>query len=45
MALFSQYAIAAAEEALDDAGLLGIEEKEKDMTVGTSVNMKIAYID
>lgn len=34
MALFSQYAIAAAEEALGDAGLLGnMSEAQKDMTV------------
>ena len=34
MALFTQYAVAAAQEALEDAGLLGnLSEKEKDMAV------------
>ena len=33
MALFSQYAVAAAEEALGDAGLLEMSDKDKDMTV------------
>ena len=36
MALFTQYAIAAAEEALGDAGLLGnMSEEQKDMAVCT----------
>ena len=34
MALFTQYAVAAAQEALGDAGLLGnLSEKEKEMAV------------
>ena len=34
MALFTQYAVAAAQEALEDAGLLGnLSEKEKEMAV------------
>jgi len=37
MALFSQYAVAAAEEALGDAGLLrNMSEEQKDMTVRTT---------
>lgn len=35
MALFSQYAVAAADQALEDAGLLGnMENVDMDMAVG-----------
>ncbi|KAF8428752.1 ketoacyl synthase domain-containing protein [Tirmania nivea] len=45
MALFSQYAIAAAEEALGDAGLLGnMSEEQKDMT-GVCIGSGIGSLD
>lgn len=34
MALFTQYAVAAAEEAMGDAGLLGMSEEDKEHAVG-----------
>ncbi|KAF8435270.1 thiolase-like protein [Terfezia claveryi] len=45
MALFSQYAIAAAEEALGDAGLLGnMSEEQKDMA-GVCIGSGIGSLD
>lgn len=41
MALFTQYAVAAAEEALDDAGWNPQGEVERDRTV---INVDLPYI-